>query len=180
MIPCSPKKNNSCCQISAEMFPPNLQLCFTVVLSWYPLYPFVSTDYCEFCQKSMLSSPILSTGLYWRIHMIEMMPALVWFIIVTLGSTYLIAFAYKNTKFILKHKVCLYHYSYKVWNINCIMVFRLQSKGKKLWPEKLPETLLMTRKLARKKKMKSINLLYYFKVSVNLCYFYPVDSLEII
>jgi len=39
--------------------------------------------------------------------MIEMMPALVWFILVTLGSTYLISFAYKNTKFILKHKVCV-------------------------------------------------------------------------
>lgn len=40
--------------------------------------------------------------------MIEMMPALIWFILVTLGSTYLIAFAYKNTKFILKHKVSSY------------------------------------------------------------------------
>ncbi|CAH1709592.1 unnamed protein product [Aphis gossypii] len=49
----------------------------------------------------------LPIWLYWRIHMIEMMPALVWFILVTLGSTYLISFAYKNTKFILKHKIAI-------------------------------------------------------------------------
>jgi len=43
--------------------------------------------------------------LYVRIHGMELMPTLPLFVIMTLGSTYLIAFAYKNTKFIMKHKV---------------------------------------------------------------------------
>ncbi|CAI6372254.1 unnamed protein product [Macrosiphum euphorbiae] len=58
-----------------------------------------------YCSAFMVSS--LPIWLYWRIHTIEMTPALVWFILVTLSSTYLIAFAYKNTKFILKHKIAI-------------------------------------------------------------------------
>lgn len=37
--------------------------------------------------------------------MIDVYSSIVSFIIVTLASTYLVAFAYKNTKFVLKHKV---------------------------------------------------------------------------
>lgn len=48
------------------------------------------------------------TGLYWRIHMVDVYSTLIWFILGTAASTYLVAFAYKNTKFILKHKVYLY------------------------------------------------------------------------
>ena len=39
--------------------------------------------------------------------MIELLPSLLFFIIVTAGSTYLVAFAYKNTKFVLKHKIAV-------------------------------------------------------------------------
>lgn len=78
--------------------------------SWCPPYLSVSVlDVLGFLAKNYCLShrELLSfSGLYWRIHMIDMMPAFIWFILVTLGSTYLIAFAYKNTKFILKHKVC--------------------------------------------------------------------------
>ncbi|XP_018901124.1 translocon-associated protein subunit gamma [Bemisia tabaci] len=42
--------------------------------------------------------------LYWRIHMIDLYSSFISFIVVTALSTYLIAFAYKNMKFILKHK----------------------------------------------------------------------------
>ena len=38
--------------------------------------------------------------------MVDVYSTLIWFILGTAGSTYLVAFAYKNTKFILKHKVC--------------------------------------------------------------------------
>ncbi|KAF6216552.1 hypothetical protein GE061_000895, partial [Apolygus lucorum] len=45
--------------------------------------------------------------LFWRIHMIDVYSSVVSFIIVTLVSTYLVAFAYKNTKFVLKHKIAV-------------------------------------------------------------------------
>ncbi|KAJ1527813.1 hypothetical protein ONE63_007759 [Megalurothrips usitatus] len=45
--------------------------------------------------------------LFWRIHMIDLYSSLISFVIVTLVSTYLVAFAYKNTKFVLKHKVAV-------------------------------------------------------------------------
>jgi len=45
--------------------------------------------------------------LFWRIHMIDVYSSVASFIIVTLLSTYLVAFAYKNTKFVLKHKIAV-------------------------------------------------------------------------
>lgn len=40
--------------------------------------------------------------------MIDLYASLISFVVVTLVSTYLVAFAYKNTKFVLKHKVMDY------------------------------------------------------------------------
>jgi len=45
--------------------------------------------------------------LYWRIHMIELYSSIPLFIVVTLISTYLVAMAYRNTKFVLKHKIAV-------------------------------------------------------------------------
>lgn len=39
--------------------------------------------------------------------MIDLLSTFIFFIIVTLASTYLVAFAYKNTKFVLKHKIAV-------------------------------------------------------------------------
>lgn len=47
------------------------------------------------------------SGIYWRIHSIEVISALVFFVAITGLSTYLMAMAYRNTKFALKHKVAL-------------------------------------------------------------------------
>ncbi|XP_076049233.1 translocon-associated protein subunit gamma [Oratosquilla oratoria] len=43
--------------------------------------------------------------LYWRIHMMDPVSSAVLFAVVTAVATYLVARAYKNTKFVLKHKV---------------------------------------------------------------------------
>ncbi|XP_018018331.1 translocon-associated protein subunit gamma [Hyalella azteca] len=43
--------------------------------------------------------------LYIRIHMMELISSSPLFVIMTAASTYLLAFAYKNSKFVLKHKV---------------------------------------------------------------------------
>ncbi|CAF1019151.1 unnamed protein product [Brachionus calyciflorus] len=43
--------------------------------------------------------------LFWRIHQMEPLDYYIYFIVATLVAAYLISFAYKNVKFVLKHKV---------------------------------------------------------------------------
>ena len=43
-------------------------------------------------------------GLYWRIWHMDLIQSAVLYSVMTLVSTYLVAFAYKNVKFVLKHK----------------------------------------------------------------------------
>jgi len=45
--------------------------------------------------------------LFWRVHMMDLWSSWYVFFAVTIISTYLVAFAYKNTKFVLKHKVAV-------------------------------------------------------------------------
>jgi len=45
--------------------------------------------------------------LFWRIHLMDIVTASPIFLVVTLIATWLMAFAYKNTKFSLKHKVAV-------------------------------------------------------------------------
>eukprot|EP00088_Acartia_fossae_P054463 TRINITY_DN6261_c0_g1_i1.p1 TRINITY_DN6261_c0_g1~~TRINITY_DN6261_c0_g1_i1.p1 ORF type:complete len:184 (-),score=47.46 TRINITY_DN6261_c0_g1_i1:373-924(-) len=45
--------------------------------------------------------------LYWRVHTVDVQAYAIMFIIGTLISTWLLTFAYKNTKHILKHKVAV-------------------------------------------------------------------------
>jgi len=48
---------------------------------------------------------VIPVFLYTRIHMMELVPSSPLFAIMTAVSTYLVAFAYKNSKFLLKHKI---------------------------------------------------------------------------
>lgn len=43
--------------------------------------------------------------LFWRIHQMDLYSSAILFVLVTIVSTYLVAMAYKNVKFVLKHKV---------------------------------------------------------------------------
>jgi len=45
--------------------------------------------------------------LFWRIHMMDIYSSLILFVAVTAVSTYLLAIAYRNTKFTLKHKIAV-------------------------------------------------------------------------
>uniref|UniRef100_A0A646QF33 Translocon-associated protein subunit gamma n=1 Tax=Hemiscolopendra marginata TaxID=943146 RepID=A0A646QF33_9MYRI len=45
--------------------------------------------------------------LFWRIHQMDLYQSAVLFAAVSLASTWLVAFAYKNVKFVLKHRVAL-------------------------------------------------------------------------
>lgn len=50
---------------------------------------------------------IIPIWLFWRIHQMEPLDFYIYFIVATIGSAYLMSFAYKNVKFVLKHKVAL-------------------------------------------------------------------------
>jgi len=43
--------------------------------------------------------------LFWRIHQMDLYSSAILYVIVTIASSYLVAMAYKNVKFVLKHKV---------------------------------------------------------------------------
>nr|CAH0113162.1 unnamed protein product [Daphnia galeata] len=45
--------------------------------------------------------------LFWRIHFMDLLTSSPLFLIITCLSTYLVSFAYKKTKFVLKHKVAV-------------------------------------------------------------------------
>ncbi|XP_070493882.1 translocon-associated protein subunit gamma-like [Chironomus tepperi] len=49
----------------------------------------------------------LPIWLYWRIYQMELLSSLIIFVAFTAISTYLMAMAYRNTKFTLKHKVAM-------------------------------------------------------------------------
>jgi translocon-associated protein subunit gamma len=50
---------------------------------------------------------VIPVWLYWRVHSIDVTAYAILFAIGTLVSTWLLAFAYKNTKHVLKHKVAV-------------------------------------------------------------------------
>ena len=49
-------------------------------------------------------------GLFWKIHLMDPYTYAPLFIAGTLVATYLVSFAYKNTKFTMKHKYLFYPY----------------------------------------------------------------------
>lgn len=71
-------------------------------LSSYLLFQSVSIR--DFPQPSFTKLPCLS-GLYWRIHSLDLISSAIFFVALTGVSTYFMAMAYKNTKFSLKFKI---------------------------------------------------------------------------
>ena len=54
--------------------------------------------------KITFNSNLSISGLFWRIHQMDPYQSGILFVVVTLVSTYLVSFAYRNVKFLLKHK----------------------------------------------------------------------------
>lgn len=48
---------------------------------------------------------LFDAGLFWRVHQMDLQASAILFVLVTLATTWLVAFAYKNVKFVLKHKI---------------------------------------------------------------------------
>ncbi|CAG9816769.1 unnamed protein product [Phaedon cochleariae] len=67
----------------------------------------VSTKSSALFYGNALIVSVVPIWLFWRIHMIDIYSSLILFAVVTAVSTYLLAMAYKNTKFTLKHKIAV-------------------------------------------------------------------------
>lgn len=65
----------------------------------------VSTKSSALFYGNGLVVSIVPIWIYWRIHQMNPVDSAILFVIGTLLTTYLVAFAYKNTKFVLKHKI---------------------------------------------------------------------------
>ncbi|XP_001605926.6 translocon-associated protein subunit gamma [Nasonia vitripennis] len=67
----------------------------------------VSTKSSALFYGNALIVSAIPIWLFWRIHLIDVYSNLISFVLVTLVSTYALAFAYKNTKYVLKHKIAV-------------------------------------------------------------------------
>ncbi|XP_046564607.1 translocon-associated protein subunit gamma-like [Haliotis rubra] len=67
----------------------------------------VSTKSSALFYGNALIVSAIPMWLFWRIHQMDLYQSGILFAAMTLVSTYFVAFAYKNVKFVLKHKVAL-------------------------------------------------------------------------
>ncbi|KAL8620044.1 SWI/SNF and RSC complex subunit Ssr3 [Nucella lapillus] len=67
----------------------------------------VSTKSSALFYGNALIVSAIPIWLFWRIHQMDLYQSAVFFVLGTVVSTYLVAMAYKNVKFILKHKVAV-------------------------------------------------------------------------
>jgi len=65
----------------------------------------VSTKSSALFYGNALLMAALPVWLFWRIHQMDPMSAWPIWIVGTLGATWLLAFAYRSSKFVLKHKI---------------------------------------------------------------------------
>lgn len=80
-----------------------------LVVSAIPLCKSPSSSYfIDLCYVHValrkISNLQLVLGLFWRIHQMDPYSSGILFVVMTLVSTWLVSFAYKNVKFQLKHK----------------------------------------------------------------------------
>jgi translocon-associated protein subunit gamma len=67
----------------------------------------VSTKSSALFYGNALIVSAIPMWLFWRIHQMDLYQSAIIFLIGTIVSTYFVAMAYKNVKFILKHKIAL-------------------------------------------------------------------------
>ncbi|XP_076451773.1 translocon-associated protein subunit gamma-like [Babylonia areolata] len=67
----------------------------------------VSTKSSALFYGNALIVSAIPIWLFWRIHQMDLYQSAIFFVVGTIVSTYLVAMAYKNVKFILKHKVAV-------------------------------------------------------------------------
>merc|ERR1711909_161384 len=67
----------------------------------------VSTKSSALFYGNALIVSAIPIWLFWRIHQMDLYQSAILFVVGTIISTYLVAMAYKNVKFVLKHKITL-------------------------------------------------------------------------
>ncbi|KAL8581888.1 hypothetical protein ACOMHN_010262 [Nucella lapillus] len=67
----------------------------------------VSTKSSALFYGNALIVSAIPIWLFWRIHQMDLYQSAVFFVLGTIVSTYLVALAYRNVKFVLKHKVAV-------------------------------------------------------------------------
>ena len=67
----------------------------------------VSTKSSALFYGNALIVSAVPVWLYWRLHQMDMVSSALLFGAVTIVSTWLVAFAYRNTKHLLKHKIAV-------------------------------------------------------------------------
>ena len=67
----------------------------------------VSSKSCALFYGNALIVSAVPVWLYWRIHSMDIKSSSILFVIMTLVSTWIVAFAYRNTKHLLKHKIAI-------------------------------------------------------------------------
>jgi len=77
---------------------------FDLIITDWALHKNVKLNQPFFNYKC-LNNFVNFTGLFWRIHQMDLHQNAILFAVVTILTTWLIAYAYKNVKFLLKHKV---------------------------------------------------------------------------
>ena len=65
--------------------------------------------------------------LYWRIHAVDPASSAIILALVTIASTWLVAFAYRNTKHVLKHKVAVKREAAVTRDMNREVVFLMHT-----------------------------------------------------
>ncbi|KAK8375872.1 hypothetical protein O3P69_008547 [Scylla paramamosain] len=93
--------------------------------------------------------------LFWRIHMMDPLSSAAIFGLVTAIATYLVAFAYMNTKFVLKHKV-----AQKVEDAVTREVMRKLSDDKKMAKKEKDERVLWKKNEVAEAEATTFSLFY--------------------
>merc|ERR1712115_50794 len=97
--------------------------------------------------------------LYWRIHAIDPTTTAIILAIVTIVSTWLVAFAYRNTKHVLKHKVAVKREAAVTKDMNK----ELDSGDKKISRKEKDERILWKKNEVAEYEATTFSIFYIFK-----------------
>merc|ERR1712062_949187 len=113
--------------------------------------------------------------LYWRIHAIDPTATAIILALVTIASTWLVAFAYRNTKHVLKHKVAVKREAAVTKDMNK----ELDSGDKKISRKEKDERILWKKNEVAEYESTTFSIFYnnaFFLAILIVCSFYILRS----
>ncbi|XP_034948897.1 translocon-associated protein subunit gamma [Chelonus insularis] len=112
--------------------------------------------------------------LFWRIHLIDLYSNIFSFVFITIFSTYGLALAYKNTKFVLKHKIAVKREDAVTQEMN-----RKLSEDKKMSKKEKDERILWKKNEVADYEATTFSIFYnnaLFLAIVIFCSFYILKT----